>query len=142
VDFANDGIWGTLNVTLLAHSSSLKDTAVGKAIDNAITNLRFGTVALNYWAASGFVLGTTTWGAFPGHPLTDIQSGTGVVHNTLMFDRPQKTVMRAPFRSTPTPPWFVTHGRAASAVFRKLSAFEMNPSPSKVPSIVISAVRG
>jgi hypothetical protein len=142
VDFANDGIWGTLNVTLLAHSTSLKDAAAGKAIDNAITNLRFGTVALNYWAASGFVLGTTTWGAFPGHPLTDIQSGTGVVHNTLMFDRPQKTVMRAPFRSTPTPPWFVTHGRAASAVFRKLSAFEMNPSPGKVPSIVISAVRG
>jgi hypothetical protein len=142
VDFANDGIWGTLNVTLLAHSSSLKDAAVGKAIDNAITNLRFGTVALNYWAASGFVLGTTAWGAFPGHPLTDIQSGTGVVHNTLMFDRPQKTVMRAPFRSTPTPPWFVTHSRAGRAVFRKLADFEMNPSPGKVPSIVIAAVRG
>ncbi len=85
---------------------------------------------------------STTWGAFPGHQLTDIQSGTGVVHNTLMFGRPQKTVMRAPFRSTPTPPWFVTHGRAASAVFRKLADFEMNPSPGKVPSIVISAVRG
>ena len=66
----------------------------------------------------------------------------GVVHNTLMFDRPQKTVMRAPFRSTPTPPWFVTHGRAGRAVFRKLADFEMNPSPGKVPSIVISAIRG
>jgi acyl-CoA reductase-like NAD-dependent aldehyde dehydrogenase len=142
VDFANDGIWGTLNVTMLAHSTSLKDAAVGKAIDSAITNLRFGTVGLNYWAGTNFVLGTTTWGAFPGHPLTDIQSGTGVVHNTLMFDRPQKTVMRAPFRSTPTPPWFVTHGRAGRAVFRKLADFEMNPSPGKVPSIVISAVRG
>ena len=42
VDFANDGIWGTLNVTLLAHPSSLKDAAVGKAIDQAITTLRFG----------------------------------------------------------------------------------------------------
>jgi hypothetical protein len=142
VDFANDGIWGTLNVTLLAHPSSLKDAAVGKAIDNAIDALRFGTVALNYWAGTNFVLGTTTWGAYPGHPLTDIQSGTGVVHNTLMFDHPQKTVMRAPFRSTPTPPWFVTHARAGRAVFRKLSDFEMNPSPGKVPSIVISAVRG
>jgi acyl-CoA reductase-like NAD-dependent aldehyde dehydrogenase len=142
VEFANDGIWGTLNVTLLAHPSSLKDAAVGKAIDDAITNLRFGTVGLNYWAGTNFVLGTTTWGAYPGHLLTDIQSGTGVVHNTLMFDRPQKTVMRAPFRSTPTPPWFVTHGRAGRAVFRKLADFEMNPSPGKVPSIVISAVRG
>jgi acyl-CoA reductase-like NAD-dependent aldehyde dehydrogenase len=142
VDFANDEIWGTLNVTLLAHSSSLKDAAVGKAVDDAITNLRFGTVGLNYWAGTNFVLGTTTWGAFPGHPLTDIQSGTGVVHNTLMFDRPQKTVMRAPFRSTPTPPWFATHARAGRAVFRKLADFEMNPSPGKVPSIVISAVRG
>jgi len=51
-------------------------------------------------------------------------------------------VMRAPFRSTPTPPWFVTHGRAGRAVFRKLADFEMNPSPGKVPSIVISAIRG
>jgi acyl-CoA reductase-like NAD-dependent aldehyde dehydrogenase len=140
--FANESIWGTLNITLLAHPSSLKDAAVGKAIENAITNLRFGNIGLNYWAGTSFVLGTTTWGAFPGHPLTDIQSGVGVVHNTLMFDRPQKTVMRAPFRSTPTPPWFVTHGRAGRAVFRKLADFEMDPSPGKVPSIVISAVRG
>jgi acyl-CoA reductase-like NAD-dependent aldehyde dehydrogenase len=142
VEFANDQTWGTLSITLLAHPSSLKDAALGKAIDNAITNLRFGTVALNYWAGTSFALGTTAWGAFPGHPLTDIQSGVGVVHNTLMFDRPRKSVVRAPFRSTPTPPWFVTHSRAGRAVFRKLAAFEMYPSPGKVPSIVISAIRG
>ena len=28
-------------------------------------------------------LGTTTWGAFPGHTLDDIQSGIGVVHKNM-----------------------------------------------------------
>jgi hypothetical protein len=88
------------------------------------------------------VIGTTTWGAFPGHPLSDIRSGTGVVHNMLMFDRPQKTVMRGPWRATPVPPWFVTRGRAGRAVFEKLAYFEASPSAAKAPAIAMAALRG
>ncbi|MGE5334339.1 MAG: aldehyde dehydrogenase family protein, partial [Nitrososphaerota archaeon] len=96
VAFANENIWGTLNVTLLVHPKSLRDPAVARAVEQAVANLHYGTVSVNYWAGAGFVLGTTTWGAYPGHPLHDIRSGTGVVHNALMFDRPQKSVMRGP----------------------------------------------
>src|SRR5262249_30840767 len=141
VSLCNDRIWGSLNVTLLVHPKSLKDPAVHAAVERAIANLRYGTVGVNYWAGTGFVLGTTTWGAFPGHPYTDIQSGTGVVHNTLMFGRPQKTVMRAKFRMMPVPPWFVTRGRAGRAVFEMLSRFETAPAPLKLPSIVGAALR-
>jgi hypothetical protein len=74
--------------------------------------------------------------------IDDIQSGTGVVHNTLMFSRPQKTVLHGPFRSIPKAPWFVTQGKTASRVFPKFVKFEESPFPWKVPGMVWSAVRG
>ncbi|HET9918822.1 MAG TPA: aldehyde dehydrogenase family protein [Ktedonobacteraceae bacterium] len=140
VAFANEQLWGTLNVTLLVHPASLKDPAIAAAVERAVANLRYGTIGLNYWAGAGFPLAVTTWGAFPGHDIYDIQSGNGVVHNTLMFSRPQKSVIRAPFRSPLTPPWFVTRGSAARKMFPKLIDMEASPSPWKVPGIVLAAL--
>jgi acyl-CoA reductase-like NAD-dependent aldehyde dehydrogenase len=142
VEFANQHLWGSLNATIIVHPDSLKDPAIAGVVERAIANLRYGTVGVNYWAGAGFTLGVSTWGAFPGHEIHNIQSGTGVVHNTLMFSRPQKTVLRGPFRSVPTPPWFVTHGRTASKLFPKLVALEESPSLWKVPGILWTAVRG
>jgi len=140
VAFANEDLWGTLNATILVHPTSLKDRVIAAAVERAIANLRYGSIGLNYWAGTSFALCSTTWGAFPGHPINDIQSGNGVVHNTLMFSRPQKSVLRAPFRSTPTPPWFATHGKTAAKVFPKLVDLEANPSPWKVPGILLAAL--
>jgi acyl-CoA reductase-like NAD-dependent aldehyde dehydrogenase len=142
VAFANQHLWGSLNITIIVHPNSLKDPAIADAVERAVVDLRYGTVGVNYWAGTGFILGTTTWGAFPGHELHNIQSGMGVVHNTLMFSCPQKTVIRGAFRSMPTPPWFVTHGRTAGKLFPKLVAFEASPSLWKVPAIMWTAVRG
>ena len=71
----------------------------------------------------------------------DIQSGTGWVHNTLMFDRIQKTVVRAPFRAFPKPVWFATH-KTAHLLAPKLSQFEAAPSLAKLPGILALAMRG
>ena len=106
VQFANKHMWGSLNATILVHPKSLKDPLIAAAVELAVVKLRYGTVGVNYWAAAGFMLGVTPWGAFPGHPIEDIQSGNGMVHNTLMFSHPQKSVLRGPFRSVPTPPLF------------------------------------
>lgn len=142
VTFANDRIWGTLNATIIVHPRSLDDPAIAEAVQRAVANLRYGSIGVNYWGGISYALGVTTWGAFPGHAITDIQSGTGVVHNTLMFARPQKSVVRAPFRSIPTPPWFVTRGNVARKVFPKLVQFEAAPALWKVPGIVWAALRG
>lgn len=142
VELANKHHWGTLNATIIVHPTSLKDPAVAAAVERAVANLHYGTIGVNYWAGTGFALCVTTWGAFPGHEIHDIQSGVGVVHNTLMFSRPQKSVLRAPFRSSPTPPWFVTHGKTARKVFPKLADLEVSPSPWKVPGILWSAITG
>jgi acyl-CoA reductase-like NAD-dependent aldehyde dehydrogenase len=142
VAFANEKVWGTLNATLLIHPASLKDPLVAEAIDRAVAGLRYGSIGVNYWAGISYAIGTTTWGAFPGHPISDIQSGNGVVHNTLMFTHPQKSVLRAPFHSTPTPTWFASESAKGSKVFPKLVQFEASPSLLKVPGILWSAIRG
>ena len=104
VDFANDKCWGTLSCMLLIDDGTQKRYA--EAVDRAIEELRYGGIAINLWAGVIYGLCSPTWGAFPGHPPTDIRSGSGVVHNAFLFDHPQKSVVRAPFRLRPTPPWF------------------------------------
>ncbi len=141
VDFANDTLWGTLNVGIIVHPQSMKDPAVAAAVEQAIADLRFGCVVVNHWPALSYALVTTTWGAFPGHDIYDIRSGMGVVHNTLLYDKPQKSVVRGPFRMFPKPPWFATH-RTAHQLGEKLLHFEAKPSFAKLPGVVFAAMRG
>jgi len=110
-------------------------------VERAIAGLRYGTIGVNHWAALSYVLSAAPWGAFPGHTLDAIGSGIGVVHNTLMFSRPQKSVLRGPFVVTPKPPWFVGH-RKAHCVAERLTAYEARPSMWRIPAIVAAAVAG
>ncbi len=141
VDFCNQILWGTLNVTLLVHPKTLRDPAAAAALDQAIAELRYGAVSVNSWAAICYGLVVTPWGAYPGADIYDIQSGAGVVHNTLMFSRAQKTVIYSPFRMRPKPIWFPSH-KTALEMGQKLCAFESQPSLLKLPGIFYSALRG
>ena len=141
VDFANDSLWGTLNVTLLVSPAALADPAVAAAVERAVANLRYGTISINHWAALGYGLGVTPWGAYPGHTPDDIQSGTGVVHNTLMFSRVEKCVLRSPFHARPKPAWFASH-RTAARLLPRLVRFEAAPALAKLPGILSLALRG
>ena len=141
VELCNETLWGTLNATLIVHPSSLRDPETKKALDRAVANLRYGTIAINHWAGAGYGLVITPWGAFPGHTRQDIQSGVGVAHNTLMFDRAQKAVVSAPFRAWPKPVWFITH-KTTHKVTPKLVRFEAEPSFSKIPGILGLAMKG
>ena len=88
-----------------------------------------------------YALGVTSWGAFPGHTPQDIVSGSGVVHNALLFDHPQKSVVRAPFRLRPKPVYFPDH-RSLDRLGRRLTRFEAAPSPSGLVGVVAAALRG
>lgn len=139
VDFCNESLTGTLNVGLKMHPDTERE--LGSAVEEAAAALRYGTVSINHWPAIGFALGTTPWGAFPGHTLDDVQSGIGSVHNTFLFDRPEKSVIYGPFRVFPLPPWFVTH-KNAHRVAEKLTMFEADPAWKHVPGILAQALRG
>jgi hypothetical protein len=139
VEFCNERLHGTLNAGLVIHPGTRRRLAA--EIDRAIEELRYGSVAINHWPAMSYGLGATPWGAFPGHPLNDIQSGRGFVHNTWLFERPQKSVIDGPFRVLPKPPWFVTHG-AAHRVGRELARLEADRNPLHLPAILWNALRG
>ncbi|MEO8638829.1 MAG: aldehyde dehydrogenase family protein [Chloroflexota bacterium] len=141
VAFANHSLPGSLNATLIVHPSSLRNAEVAEAVEKAVSDLRYGTVAINHWSALGFALGVTPWGAFPGHARNDIGSGTDVVHNTLMFSRVEKTVVRAPFRTWPKPIWFGSH-RTARRLAPMLVRFEANPSLLRLAAMMPLAAWG
>ena len=109
--FANDACWGTLSATVLVHPQTMRDHR--EALARTIAELRYGGVGVNCWSAVAYALVSTSWGAFPGHTPEDIRSGAGVVHNALLFDHPQKSVVYAPFRIRPTPVWFPDHKNLA-----------------------------
>ena len=139
-EFCNDVIWGTLGVTVLVSPSSLKDHELADSVDRAVADLRYGSIGVNVWHGLSFAMGSTSWGAYPGHARNDIQSGTGVVGNSAMFDRPQKSVVRGPFRSRPKPPWFATAPDSYD-VMRRFVAFEAEPSAAKIPGLLLAAMR-
>lgn len=139
VDFCNDHVWGTLSASLLVHPETLR--LYPEVIDAAVARLRYGSVVVNHWPALSYGLGVTTWGAFPGHTFDDIQSGVGVVHNTYLFDRPQKSVIYGPFRVFPKPPWFVTNKNTHN-IAAKLVEFERGPSAAKLATLLPSVLKG
>jgi hypothetical protein len=139
-EFCNEVVWGTLSATILASPRSLRDPVVAAAVERAVADLRYGSIGVNIWHAMSFAIGNTTWGAYPGHPRDDIQSGCGVVGNAAMFDRPQKSVVRGPFRSHPKPPWFAT-STGSLAVMQQAVEFEAGPTPAKVAGLVLSVLR-
>jgi acyl-CoA reductase-like NAD-dependent aldehyde dehydrogenase len=139
VAFVNSTVWGSLNASLIVHPRSLRQKTVVAAVDRAIADLNVGTVAINHWAGLSYALGSTTWGAFPGHPLEDIQSGRGVVHNAFMFSQAEKSVLYGPFRPLIKPPWFPSHSKA-HLLGPRLVDFESRPSPLRLPSIFLRAL--
>jgi len=141
VAFCNERVWGTLNASIIVHPKSIKDPAVADAVERAIANLRYGSIAVNHWAGLNYGLVTPTWGAFPGHPSDDIRSGRGIVHNTYMFDKPQKSVLRGPFRVWPRPAWFIDN-KTAATVGRKMTYFSADPSLARLPGILWASLFG
>ncbi len=103
VEFANNRLWGNLVASIIVHPKSMKDPKIAAAVERAIEKLRYGNVVINSWGVQSWMLFTTTWGAYPGNDIYDIQSGLGVVNNMLMFDHPQKSVTYSPFTQSPDP---------------------------------------
>ncbi|RVU48648.1 aldehyde dehydrogenase family protein [Lujinxingia sediminis] len=138
-DFCNERLWGTLSASILIDPRTQRSEAA--ALEQAIAELRYGSVVVNHWPAVSYGLGVTPWGAFPGHTYQDIGSGIGVVHNTFLFDKPEKSVIRGPFKAFPRPPWFVTTKNTAK-VAERLTRFELNPGLARFAGVLTQALRG
>lgn len=107
VAFANEQCWGTLACAMFIHPATQRQHAA--AFDSALAALRYGSISVNCATTVGFAVTALSWGGFPGHTPRDIKSGMGFVHNTFLFDHPQKSVLLGPWRYVPKPFWFVSH---------------------------------
>jgi acyl-CoA reductase-like NAD-dependent aldehyde dehydrogenase len=141
VEYANNHIWGTLSAAIIVHPNSLKNPDMLEALNRAISRLCYGVVTINCIPGLAWVLTSPPWGSFPGNKPWDIQSGTGFVHNSFMFSKPEKTVVRAPFRTWPRPIWFPSQARAFAEVTRRVASYEREPSMRRLAGIVWAAVR-
>lgn len=139
VPFANDTMWGTLSCMILCDPVTERENKA--LVERSLGELRYGGIGFNVWAGVIYGLVVTTWGAYPGHPLTDIQSGRGVVHNAFFFDHPEKSIVRAPFRIVPTPLWFADHKTQAGTA-KALLDMEANPGFLRLPKLIANAIRG
>ncbi len=137
--FVNENVEGTLSIALLIDRST-RDRCE-QAFEQALAELRYGAIGVNAWPGLIFALGTTTWGAYPGHSREEIGSGIGVVHNAMLFDHPQKSIVYAPFRIFPKPLWFFDHQNLL-ATAKALTALEASPSPLGVLRVALAALRG
>ena len=151
IRFANDTLEGTLGANLVIHPATKAE--LDERFLAAVARLRYGAIAVNTWTAFNFLQPRAPWGGFPGHTLNDVGSGIGVVHNALMFDRPEKTVSTGPFRPiprawtagefhvSPRPPWFLTSPTGAITAAR-FARFAADHSAMRLPAIFASALRG
>lgn len=156
VVFCNQNLWGTLAANIIIHPATL--ARYRRDFEQALADLRYGSINVNIWAASGFMLSQTSWGGYPGHTLNDAGSGIGQVHNTFLFDRAQKSVVYGDFTPfphnlrpryllhgerhiLPKPPWFVTN-RSGAQTARQLFYFTADRNPARLPVLFWHALRG
>ncbi len=139
IDYVNNELWGNLGVTVLIKNYKKK---TNQAILNAyVEKLKYGTVAINEWSALGFVIPTLPWGGYPGNKDNDIQSGQGYVHNSLLFESPQKGIVYSRFRLSPIidPPWFVTN-KKAHRIFKNLTYYQATKSKINLLKLIFSTL--
>jgi len=154
VAYANDELQGTLGANLLIDPATEK--SLGTGFERAIAELRYGSIAINGWTAFGFITPTLTWGAFPGSTIGDVGSGIGVVHNALLLDDVERSIIRGPFRPfprslpgangggrltiLPKPPWFVS-ARTGAEVSEGLTRFRANGGAGLLVKTLLKALR-
>ncbi|WP_230206542.1 aldehyde dehydrogenase family protein [Microbacterium gorillae] len=150
VAYANDELVGTLGANVLIDPVTQK--RLGDRFERAIQDLRYGNIAINGWTGFSFTAPTLSWGAFPGHTLADVGSGIGIVHNGLLLDHVERSVLRGPFRPfprsvgrgtwtiLPKPPWFVT-SRTANTVSEGFTRFRIDGNPVGLVKTLLAALR-
>jgi aldehyde dehydrogenase (NAD(P)+) len=129
VAFCNDRLAGNLAANVIVDATAMSEHR--RDVDEAVATLRYGCVGVNVWSGVGFLLPALPWGAYPGNTPEQVRSGTGIVHNTRLFSRSQKSVLYAPFAPplrTLKPPWFLSH-RNQGKIGMALCELEFTKSP-------------
>lgn len=135
--FCNERLWGTLCAEVVMPA----DPELRPAVEEAVRDLRYGTVGVNAWPAVSYAIMSTPWGGHPSATLTDIQSGLGWVHNTYLLEGIDKAVLRAPLVPLLKPVWHFDHRRTQRAA-GDLVELERRPSWGRLARVASRTVLG
>ena len=142
VAFCNDRLAGNLAANVIVDATAMSEHR--RDVDEAVAALRYGCVGVNVWSGVGFLLPALPWGAYPGNTPEQIRSGIGIVHNTRLFSRSQKSVLYAPFAPQLRrlkPPWFLSH-RNQGKIGMALCELEFTKSPITLAKVGWLALTG
>eukprot|EP01065_Artemidia_motanka_P003969 TRINITY_DN1191_c10_g1_i1.p1 TRINITY_DN1191_c10_g1~~TRINITY_DN1191_c10_g1_i1.p1 ORF type:complete len:541 (+),score=143.16 TRINITY_DN1191_c10_g1_i1:77-1699(+) len=134
----SDQVFGSLSCSVFIHPTTEKELGKEK-IDSWLQGMEWGTTSVNDWGGSGVFFPTSMWGAYPKHTPSNIQSGQGLIGNFLMYDYPQKQVVRSPFISPAHPKGVPTVKDAE--VYRRMGSYMMRPGWLRLGSVIVGAVR-
>jgi acyl-CoA reductase-like NAD-dependent aldehyde dehydrogenase len=140
VAFANERLWGRLAVKLVIHPDSLHDLRTRAAYEQALADLRYGTIAINAQPGDSYYVGMTTWGAFPAGSGQDEGMGTGFVGNAAMLRSPEKSLLSARFRPFAAP--LMLGSPAMPLVARRLAEAQAHPSPLNATRLTLAVLGG
>lgn len=138
--FVNQKLWGTLNAMLIVPPRLERDARVARSLDDAIVELRYGTVAINLWPAVSYGLLNPPWGGHPSSTLSDVQSGIGWGHDAVMLEGVEKVVLKGPLSGFPEPLWYPGH-RHLDDLGRAIARIEAEPKPTRVLGAAWAAIR-
>ena len=140
-DFCNEQVAGTLGASIVVHPKFRRAAGNEARLWRAIERLRYGAVAINHWSALVYAIMSAPWGGSPGGTIAEPASGIGWVHNTLMLEGVEKTVLEGPLTVWPKPFWFPTN-RMADRLAWQVTDLYHQPAAIKLPKLFWTALRG
>jgi aldehyde dehydrogenase (NAD(P)+) len=121
VDLCNNYMFGSLSITMTVPQHLQGDAM----IEEAFTQLRYGTIVTNSWSAFSYNMRGLPWGAYPGEKLEDVESGIGSVHQYCFVQHVVKGVALF-HKGAPDLVW-PPHTRENAAVNRALVNVTLKP---------------
>jgi hypothetical protein len=144
VKFANEQCWGSLSCSLTIHPATRQQHK--EAYTQAITDLKYGSITVNLPTLLGFAITRLGWGAWgggeTGGTAESIGSGNCFVHNTMMFEHVEKSVLSGPFRFHPQPPVWSGANRNMDKIGPVLARFTAEPTIWKLLALAGQAALG
>jgi len=134
-DLCANKLPGNLAATVIVHSATQEKNS--DAVEKILADLEYGTVSLNSNIVNSYVA-SGTWGGFPGNTPENPQSGIGFVHNSFMFDFPEKTVARCPFIDPTCQNSLSKPGKLPPA--RELVQVLLNPTGMNIAKMICATI--
>eukprot|EP00808_Paulinella_micropora_P002713 g46620.t1 len=140
---SNEQLWGNLSSTVIIDDATR--ATCNDAFDKFLVECKVGALVVNRWAINAAVWPVAMWGAYPCNRPEDIQSGCGVIGNSLCLKGTiHKTVIEAPFmgKNIPQVASSLAMREKVRLVNSRIHTLILEPTASSLISFLSAAILG